>query len=411
MLVAALRERPAAWLALICFGRFGTMLVSMTYAASIPVLMGRWAMSATEAGTVQTAFNAANAIALPLVSYLADHFSARRILLVSAWAGAAAALGFAVFARSHDAAVVLFALVGVSQAGTYTPAIMLIAGRYKVERRGAAIGWLLASSSLGYVGSLAVSGAALAAAGYEAAFLGCAIGPALGAVLFTLSVLCSDETPTPRLNASPEASSPRRDRSVVLLNIGYVGHSWELLGMFAWAPAFVTAAATAVGGAAAPIAGAWLAGLLHLAGFTAALTMGRASDRLGRRRVLTVLAAIGAACSFSFGWTIGLPVGIIALFAAVYGFSAFGDSPVLSTAMTEAVAPGRLGRALALRSVLGFGAGAISPLAFGMVLDLTNLPGAPPSRWGWAFVLLGVGGAIAAICAWLLPISSRGKPA
>jgi MFS family permease len=412
MILAALRERPATWLALICFGRFGTMLISMTYAASIPVLLGRWEMSATAAGAVQTAFNAANAIALPLVSYLADHFSARRILLVSAWLGAAASLGFALFARSHDAAVALFALVGISQAGTYTPAIMLIAGRYEVARRGAAIGWLLASSSLGYVGSLAVSGTALAVAGYQAAFLCCAVGPALGAVLFTLSALCGDEALPLRTPPHSEALPARRDRSVVLLNIGYVGHSWELLGMFAWAPAFVTAAAAAAGnGTATPIAGAWLAGLLHLAGFTAALTMGRASDRLGRRRVLAILAAVGAACSFTFGWTIGMPVGIIALLAALYGFSAFGDSPVLSTAMTEAVAPGRLGRALAVRSVLGFGAGAVAPLAFGMVLDLTNVPGAPPSRWGWGFVLLGIGGAIAAICAWLLPNTSRGKTA
>jgi MFS family permease len=414
MFASAFRDRPSVWLALICFGRFGTMLISMAYAASIPVLLGPWAMSATAAGTVQTAFNAANAIALPLVSYLADHFSARRILLASAWLGVAATLAFAFFARSHDAAVLLFALVGVSQAGTYTPAIMLIAGRYKVERRGAAIGWLLASSSLGYVGSLAVSGAALASAGYQAAFLCCAIGPALGAVLFTVSAFCGDDPGTTRAHPPTlSAPQPGADRSVVLLNIGYIGHSWELLGMFAWAPAFVTAAATAAaaGGRAAPIAGAWLAGLLHLAGFGAALTMGRASDRLGRRRVLMVLAAIGAVCSFTFGWTVGLPIGIIALFAVIYGFSAFGDSPVLSTAMTEAVAPGRLGRALAVRSVLGFGAGAISPLAFGMILDLTNLPGAPPSRWGWAFVLLGIGGAIAAICAWLLPNTSRGKTA
>src|SRR5438445_12318335 len=90
MSFAALRTHPAAWLALIWLGRFGTMLISMTYAASIPVLMGPWAMSATAAGTVQTGFNAANAIALPLVSYLADHFKARRILLVSAWLGAGA---------------------------------------------------------------------------------------------------------------------------------------------------------------------------------------------------------------------------------------------------------------------------------------------------------------------------------
>jgi MFS family permease len=111
----------------------------------------------------------------------------------------------------------------------------------------------------------------------------------------------------------------------------------------------------------------------------------------------------------AFGWTAGLPIAVVALLAALYGFSAFGDSPVLSTAMTEAVAPGLLGHALALRSILGFGAGAISPLAFGMVLDLTNAPGAPPTRWGWAFVLLGIGGALAAICAWFLPRPSGEK--
>lgn len=414
MFLATIRDRPSAWLALICLGRFGTMLISMSYAASIPTLMAPWEMSATAAGMVQTAFNAANAMVLPLASWLADHFSARRILLASAWLGAVAALGFALFARSHDSAIVLFALVGISQAGTYTPAIMLIAGRYPMERRGAAIGWLLASSSLGYVGSLAVSGTALASSGYQAAFLSCAVGPALGAVLFTLSAFSGGTTPVlpaPSPSAPPRNDgSRRRDRSVVLLNIGYIGHSWELLGMFAWAPAFVTAAAaaTAMGGAAASIAGAWLAALLHLSGFTAALTMGPASDRLGRRRVLTIVAAIGAACSFAFGWTIGLPLIVVALFAAVYGFSAFGDSPVLSTAMTEAVAPGRLGRALAIRSVLGFGAGAVAPLAFGMVLDLTNPPGVPPTRWGWAFVLLGIGGAIAALCAWFLPKASQG---
>jgi hypothetical protein len=45
-----------------------------------------------------------------------------------------------------------------------------------------------------------------------------------------------------------------------------------------------------------------------------------------------------------------------------------------------------------------------------MVLDLTNPPGMPPTRWGWAFVLLGIGGAVAALCAWFLPKESQGTP-
>jgi MFS family permease len=101
-----------------------------------------------------------------------------------------------------------------------------------------------------------------------------------------------------------------------------------------------------------------------------------------------------------FGWLIGWPVAIILAVGAVYGFTALGDSPVLSTAFTEAVSPAYLGSALALRSLLGFGAGAIAPLAFGAVLDLTNPAGAPPTAWGWAFAALGLGGLGATVCAW-----------
>ena len=93
---------------------------------------------------------------------------------------------------------------------------------------------------------------------------------------------------------------------------------------------------------------------------------------------------------------------------AVYGFTALGDSPVLSTALTESVQPAYLGSALGLRSILGFGAGAMAPLVFGAVLDATNPPGATPAIWGWAYVLLGCGGLIATICAYGLKPASRG---
>src|SRR3546814_12000225 len=70
--------------------------------------------------------------------------------------------------------------------------------------------------------------------------------------------------------------------------------------------------------------------------------------------------------------------------------------------MAAAVPAGQLGRLLALRSILGFGAGALSPLAFGWILDLTNPPGALPSQWGWAFTMLAAGGILATLAAWFL---------
>jgi MFS family permease len=140
--------------------------------------------------------------------------------------------------------------------------------------------------------------------------------------------------------------------------------------------------------------------------------MGRLSDRLGRRSVLVGLAAISTACSFTFGWMLDWPAALVVAVGAIYGFTAIGDSPVLSTALTEAVKPAYLGSALALRSFVGFGAGAIAPLVFGMVLDATNTSGDAPTTWGWAFASLGVGGLIATYCAYTLtpasaPSSSR----
>jgi MFS family permease len=72
---------------------------------------------------------------------------------------------------------------------------------------------------------------------------------------------------------------------------------------------------------------------------------------------------------------------------------------VLSTAMSEAVPAAYLGRAMAVRSILGIGIGAAAPVAFGAVLDVS----APGRGWGAAFVLMGVGGVVAAVCAALLP--------
>ena len=72
--------------------------------------------------------------------------------------------------------------------------------------------------------------------------------------------------------------------------------------------------------------------------------------------------------------------------------------------------PERLGSALAIRSLLGFGAGAVSPLVFGRVLDFYGGHGAPAAGWGWAFGVLGAGGVLGLLSMlWLraLPESRR----
>jgi MFS family permease len=118
--------------------------------------------------------------------------------------------------------------------------------------------------------------------------------------------------------------------------------------------------------------------------------------------VLIACAGVSTLCSFAWGWMVAWPAVAVLIVGAIYGFCALGDSPVLSTAVTETVKPAYLGSALALRSLLGFGAGAIAPLAFGAILDATNQARTTATQWGWSFVALGVGGVIATACAWAL---------
>jgi MFS family permease len=404
--VAPIDER--SWLAALTLSRAFITLIFMTYAASLPTLTREWAMTATQAGLVQTCFTAGFGVSLFLTSWLADHIGARRMFVWSCWSGALAALTFALGARSYEEALWLYGLVGLTQGGSYTPAIMLAAQHLPPARRGGGVGWVLAGMSAGYVGSISLAIGLIARFDYRVAFVACALGTLVGAVFGSVAAAKVENRIAGERVRAVRHLSLLTERRSLLLTIGYVGHCWELFGMWTWVPAFLIAslgdriaedgiAAGAVGlGIAIAIA-------LHLSGFFASVTMGRASDRYGRRAVLIAMAAVGALCSFGFGWSGHLSPALLLAFAALYGFTALGDSSVLSTAMSEAVPTTYLGRALAVRSILGIGVGAAAPAAFGAVLDRA----APGQGWGWAFALMGLGGIIATVCAVLLPGTSR----
>jgi MFS family permease len=101
-------------------------------------------MSGKAAGSIATGYQLGYAVSLVIFSALADRVGARRVFVATAWLSAIVAFAFALFARSYVSGLVLFTMVALSQGGTYTTAIMLVADRYPPERRGAAVGWLIA---------------------------------------------------------------------------------------------------------------------------------------------------------------------------------------------------------------------------------------------------------------------------
>ena len=385
------------WLAGICASRLFNGLIFMTYAGALFVLRREWGMSAAQAGAVASAFQIGYALSLVIFSNIADRVSPKKLYLWSMFAAGVSSLGFAFFARDFTSALVLHTVVGISLGGTYTTGVMIIADQYAVRSRGMAVGYFIASTSCGYACSLAISGVALPLGGYRLSFLLTCLGPLLGWLLAWVTLRSTVIPAAVRQKGQRFTREVWGNRPAMLLIWGYTFHNWELQGMWSWTPAFLASCLGLAGAAGLRAAGsgAYLAASFHLMGLVASLSMGTLSDRLGRGRVMLALAATSMACSFLFGWSIGWPLALVMGIGAIYAFAVLGDSPIFSAALTEAVNPAYLGSAFGFRSLVGFGAGAAAPLAFGAVLDWSNpaIGGQQLySTWGWAFGLLGLGG-------------------
>ena len=403
------------WLAGICVARLGSSSAFMSYAAVLPLLQAEWEMSATAAGSISSAYQFGYAASLVVLSALADRIGARRIFVWSAGATALTTALIPLLARSYSSGIVLFTLVALVNGGTYTPGIMLLADRFPPERRGNAIGWFLAAASLGYAVSLALTGLLVRVAGWRGAFWALTLGPLMATVVSAWTLRGGRERAVASgLGGLSLAEGFFKNRAALLMMTGYTFHSWEVLGMWAWTPAFLTAALALRGRelVSATGLGASLSAIFHVMGLVATSTGGWLSDRWGRTAVILAMLTISGLCSFSFGWLVAAPLFVLLVVGIVYAFSAIGDSPVFSTGFTEVVDTRILGSALAVRSLAGFGAGALASLAFGRILDLTNPAGSAPRYpvWGWAFGVLGVGALLGWVAtAWLrsLPESRR----
>ncbi len=401
----------SVWLVGMCAARFGSSVPYLAYAAVLPLLQTEWGMSATAAGSIASAFQIGYAVSLVVFSALADRVGARRIFVWSCASTAVATGLIPLLARSYPSGLVLFTLLALLNGGTYTPGLMLLAARFAAGRRGYAIGWFLASASLGYAWALTVAGLLVKAVGWRGALWVMTLAPA-GATVVAAWVVrgARDSGVASGMGSLSLKHGFFRNRAALLMMAGYTFHSWEVLGMWAWTPAYITAALARGGREVVSAAGlgANLAALFHLMGLVATGVGGWLSDRWGRTAVILAMLTVSALCSFTFGWLLTAPLLILLAVGLVYAFSAIGDSPVFSTGFTEVVDARILGSALAVRSLAGFGAGALASLTFGVVLDLTNPPGSAPRYpvWGWAYAVLGVG----AVLGWTATVWLRASP-
>ena len=386
-------ELKGWWLvALLCLTQVLGMLSNATFPALIPVFQPLWSLSNTEAGWVSGIYYAGYTAAVPVLVTLTDRVDARRIYLLSCLLGGLAALGFALFAEGFWSAMVLRFFGGISLAGTYMVGLKLLSDRLPEKGRARSVAIYTAHFGIGASLSVLVAGEVAALAGWSWAFAVSGLGSFAALLLIALCVRPLARRPAELSPAAVFDFRPVvRNRLALAYTLGYAAHIWELFGFRAWLVAFLVFVFAQQPSLAA---GDWtptqVATVLLLLGLPASILGNEVATALGRRRIVSLVMIGSGALALVLGFIAGAPLWLLAAVLLVYAVLIMADSGALTAGAVIAAAPERRGAAMALHALLGFGSGFLSPLAFGVVLDLAGGAGAGLA-WGLAFALLGLG--------------------
>jgi MFS family permease len=394
------------WLLGLSVAQAGALLVFMNFAGTLPLIQADMQFNNTQAGTIQGASQFGYVLAVLILSSLTDFVGSRWIIAGGTlWAGLCN-LGFALFAQDFYSAIVFRMLTGLGIAGIYMPGMRLISQRIPSARRGRAVGFFVASFTLGTSASIALSGTLAASLGWRFALALTSIGPLIGTLVVWRTLI----TPSSFLLSShPLIEKGQREtqrpifellhnRPALLAIVSYTAHAWEVLGLRSWLPAFLAAALgiSGFGLSEATRAGAVVAGFATLMGAGATALVAALSDRFSRTIIIMTVMGASLLTVLAQGFTLLLPWGLIVSVSLAAAFLTNADSAVISTTLTETVPDKQLGRVLAVYSFSGFSAGTIAPVVFGFVLDYANNGGMPTfgtwlSPWTWAFATLAFG--------------------
>ncbi|MDY8109762.1 MFS transporter [Fulvimarina sp. 2208YS6-2-32] len=297
-----------------------------------------------------------------------------------------AALANAALLAAPDAGVLIAARIvtGMALASVYPPAMKFISTWFRAGR-GLALGAVIGALTLGSAAPHLLR-AVTDGLDWRAVILASSSLTFLGGVLFW-RVARDGPYPFSRAVFSPrQIGKVFANRPLMLANLGYFGHMWELYALWGW---FLVYAGEALStqGIASPLPASYLTFAVIGIGAVGCLVGGVLSDRIGRCTTTIGMLAVSGLCAALIGVTFEGPTIMFGLVALVWGMAVVGDSAQFSACVTEISDPRYVGTALTLQMGLGF---ALTVLAIWVTPQVALWLGS----WQWTFLILLPGPAI-----------------
>ncbi|WP_327657919.1 MFS transporter [Streptomyces sp. NBC_00483] len=358
--------------------------MSVWFSASfvLPQLKEEWGLSpgsgalltvAVQLGFVVGAVSSA-------MSGLADRV-ANRFLMCGGAVGAAAANGGVLLADGLWSAVVLRLVTGFFLAAVYPPALKETATWFRAGR-GKALGVMIGALTVGSALPHAVN-----AAGGVDWHLVIAVTSLMGACggVLVLSLRWPGPYPFPRRRVTVGgALRSLRNRDVVLADLGYVGHMWELYAMWGTVASLLASVPVVEGSGRTDALASTIAFVCIGVGAFGCLLGGVLGDRWGRASAarICLVCSGGAALLLAVGVD-AMPSGLVIAVCVFWGFWVVADSAQFSALVTERADPDYVGGALSLQLALGYSTTAVTLWGVPVLVEHTS--------WRVALLVLVVG--------------------
>jgi predicted MFS family arabinose efflux permease len=336
--------------------------------ALLPQFIEAWSLTNTQAGWLAGSVSAGYMLAvIPLVS-LTDRGPSRNIYLAASTLGALSCFGMAL-CGSLLPALVFRAAAGIAMAGMYMPGLQALTHSVDGTVRARIAAWYTSSFTIGASLSF-LFGRVGTLLGWRSAFVVAGLLGAAGVLIAWAALPREDSVrranPQPMLNLRPVLAN----RDALVLIVGYAAAIWGCVGLRQWIVVFLTFRA---GDQAAVPAQAWtilvVGALISFLGVPAGLIGNELSIRYGLRNIALLVFLLSAIAGGLFGFTAMLPYIAVLGLSVVVGFIVQGNFSNLTSGVIGVAAPRYRGATIGLYSCIGFGAGFLGTLLFGVTLD------------------------------------------